>query len=66
MSRKKVLITIAKNGDIESIQPVGYSGPNACYKATEPFDKALAPNTKTDVKTPDFHKTEADKVRETE
>ena len=66
MSRKKVFITIAKNGDVEGVQPVGYSGPNACYKATEPFDELLDPSTKTDKKTPDFYKDEADKLRETE
>ena len=67
MSRKKVFITIAKNGDVESVQPVGYSGPNACYKATEPFDELLDPSTKTDKKTPDFYKDEeTTKVRETE
>jgi hypothetical protein len=67
MGLKKVFITIAKNGDVESIQPVGYSGPNACYEATAPFDELLAPGTKTDKKTEDFYKAEATtKVRETE
>ena len=66
MSRKKVVITIAKNGDVESVQPEGYSGPNACYKATAPFDELLDPSTKTDKKTPDYYKSEANKLRETE
>jgi len=63
---KKVFITIARNGEVEAIQPVGYTGPNACYKATEPFDELLKASTKTDKKTPDYYKTEANKVRETE
>ena len=65
--KKKVFITVDRRGDVESIRPEGYSGPNACYKATEPFDELLDPSTKTDKKTPDYYKSEeTTKVRETE
>jgi len=63
---EKVFITVAKDGAVESIQPVGYTGPNACYKATAPFEEVLNEETKKDEKTPDYYKTEANKVRETE
>ena len=67
MSRKKVLITIAKDGEVEGIEPVGYKGPTACYKATAPFEEALNEETKKDEKTPDYYKSEeTTKVRETE
>ena len=67
MSRKKVLITIAKDGEVEGIEPVGYTGPNACYKATAPFEKVLNEEARKDEKTPDYYKDEeTTKVRETE
>ena len=67
MSRKKVLITIAKDGEVEGIEPVGYTGPNACYKATAPFEEMLNEETKKDEKTYDYYKDEETiKIKETE
>ncbi len=59
---KKVIITIALNGDAK-VTATGHAG-SSCYQATKPYEDLMSKN-KTDEKTSDFYKTEQN-LRETE